>query len=805
MTHGYMYFWYQAIERNNGKILQVKKRLLVSVNNHGISMTDVNETWKTEDSDLMKWLENECFHWETQKRCQAFLNMSTGARTSLVREERRCFACLNHAHRMAKYSQKTRCSIDGCYSFHSNLLHFSRNSMRNNTPNQDEPSRKELLASFQGMKRASTMDAHQSEVSPDHKRHKLGDVNSRPSYRHQNQRPEELGHGNPNQARELRRKGPETGSNWSYCTESLANQLRITGKSVSISIATILKETKSVKAKEIDLKVNSIGMRRSRSINIPRILVIKDLPSSLEASVADIRAVAKWRHHQGTTLLHAPERVDLLIGLDVPQAPNTVRKKPLRLETRSEKQVRAYKYPSAYCNENPISVEDRRVLVLQSTSVARVDGHYQLPIPFRHEEPVKLAEQRLASLKKRLLKDPDLRQRYREEMQNLINKGHAERVPHHELTIVPGKTWYLPHHPVLNQNKPGKLRIVFDCAAMYESVSLNSQVMQGPDLNNKLVGVLLRFHQERVALMADIKAMFHQVRVLPEHRDALRFLWWTDDQLAGDPVTYRIKVVEPIISITREGGDSHSPIEAVDEERRVQTCKMDMQPQRGLQNSTTNGKSHGSERRIIAPSTIRAKIIFQDECRRGIGWDEQMTEHNRAAWQQWLNDLPHLSQVRIPRCYHPECANPITTVQLHHFCNASQQAYGAVYYLRITSGDRAHCTSFVCGRAKLPSLKQQTIPRLELCVAVLAAKADKQLREELELHIDRSVFWTDSTVTLQYIRNTERRFHTFVANRIATIHENSETEQWRHVSSNQIPADDASRGLHGAELNKDCR
>ncbi|XP_042225891.1 uncharacterized protein LOC121868923 [Homarus americanus] len=95
---------------------------------------------------------------------------------------------------------------------------------------------------------------------------------------------------------------------------------------------------------------------------------------------------------------------------------------------------------------------------------------------------------------------------------------------------------------------------------------------------------------------------------------------------------------------------------------------------------------------IIAPSTIRAKIIFQDECRRGIGWDEQMTEHNRAAWRQWLNDLPHLSQERIPRRYHPECANPITTVQLHHFCDTSQQAYRAVSYLRITSGDKAHST-----------------------------------------------------------------------------------------------------------------
>ncbi|XP_042207125.1 uncharacterized protein LOC121855974 [Homarus americanus] len=83
-------------------------------------------------------------------RCQTFLNMSTGARTSLVCEERRCFACLDRTHRMAECIQKTRCGIDGCYSFHSNLLHFSRNSMRNNMPNQDEPSKKELSQFFKG-------------------------------------------------------------------------------------------------------------------------------------------------------------------------------------------------------------------------------------------------------------------------------------------------------------------------------------------------------------------------------------------------------------------------------------------------------------------------------------------------------------------------------------------------------------------------------------------------------------------------------------------------------------------------------
>lgn len=88
----------------------------------------------------------------------------------------------------------------------------------------------------------------------------------------------------------------------------------------------------------------------------------------------------------------------------------------------------------------------------------------------------------------------------------------------------PEHTWYIPHHPVFNPNKPCKTRIVFDCVASCQGIALNKEVAQGPDLTNKLAGVLLRFCKEPVALMADIEAMFHQVRVSERDRDASRFL-----------------------------------------------------------------------------------------------------------------------------------------------------------------------------------------------------------------------------------------------------------------------------------------
>ena len=86
------------------------------------------------------------------------------------------------------------------------------------------------------------------------------------------------------------------------------------------------------------------------------------------------------------------------------------------------------------------------------------------------------------------------------------------------------------------------MRVVFDCAARYNGRSLNDALMSGPPLMNTLVGVLIRFREERIALVGDIEAMFHQVRMDPVHADALRFLWWKDGKLNEEPLIYQMLV-----------------------------------------------------------------------------------------------------------------------------------------------------------------------------------------------------------------------------------------------------------------------
>ena len=154
-----------------------------------------------------------------------------------------------------------------------------------------------------------------------------------------------------------------------------------------------------------------------------------------------------------------------------------------------------------------------------------------------------MVERRAALLKKRLLKDKDLFSKYNATMNEYIQEGHAERVPTDELQPGDRPVWYLPHHPVhpvTHPLKPEKVRVVFDCAAQFAHTSLNRQLLQGPDLTNNIVGVLTRFRQEFVGLVANIQSMFHQVRVEPRDCDALRFLWWPGGDLSAELTEYRI-------------------------------------------------------------------------------------------------------------------------------------------------------------------------------------------------------------------------------------------------------------------------
>ena len=84
--------------------------------------------------------------------------------------------------------------------------------------------------------------------------------------------------------------------------------------------------------------------------------------------------------------------------------------------------------------------------------------------------------------------------------------------------------------------------MVFDCSAETDGVSLNSVLLQGPDVSNSLLGVLLRLRKGKIAVMADIEGMYHQVKLPEEYSKFLRFFWWEDGNLENDPIEYEMLV-----------------------------------------------------------------------------------------------------------------------------------------------------------------------------------------------------------------------------------------------------------------------
>ena len=188
-----------------------------------------------------------------------------------------------------------------------------------------------------------------------------------------------------------------------------------------------------------------------------------------------------------------------------------------------------------------LSKEERQFLAIAEKGIHRApDRHYELPLPLKNDKVSlpnnkALALHCLQNLKRRFQKPQE--KQYQEDYVNFMNKlidaGHAEVAPKE----TNGRVSYIPHHGLYHPKK-GKFCGVFNCAAQYQNQSLNSHLLQGPNLTS----VLIRFRQDFVAFTCDIEGMFHQVTVNEEHRDILRFLWWPDRDINQEPQEYRMTV-----------------------------------------------------------------------------------------------------------------------------------------------------------------------------------------------------------------------------------------------------------------------
>jgi hypothetical protein len=192
--------------------------------------------------------------------------------------------------------------------------------------------------------------------------------------------------------------------------------------------------------------------------------------------------------------------------------------------------------------------------------------------------------------------------------------------------------------------------------------------------------------------------------------------------------------------------------------------------------------------------------LVQSLTKRGLNWDDQVSEEDKFCWLQWKQELPMLEKLKVARCVKPASFGQVVRVDLHHFCEASILAYGAVSYARLVNvHGQVHC-SLLLAKARLAPINQVTIPRLELMSAVIAAKQDQYCRKQLGIDINSSTFWSDSQIVLSCIKNSSKRFPIFVASRLSAIWSMPTPEQWYHVRTDVNAADVASRGATVTEL-----
>lgn len=572
-------------------------------------------------------------------------------------------------------------------------------------------------------------------------------------------------------------------------------------------------------------------------------------------------------------------------------------------------------YSTPKDNETTMSWEDRRFLEIMNNGIHKNDsGNWEMPLPFRSPKVVmpnnrKQALNRLLGLLRTFKKKPQMERDYFEFFGKVLERGHAVLVPPEELEEnqrdpkTTGQTWYLPHFGVYHPKKPKQIRVVFDSSCEFKGVSLNKELLAGPDMMNSLLGVLMRFRQENVGAVCDIEQMFHSFHVDPKHRDFLRFLWFRNNDPSQEIVEYRMVVhlfgngPSPAVATfglrktADEGEEEHGTkvktfihqdfyvddgltsqptdkdaielikgaqatlssaslrlhkvasnsvavMEAFPTEDRVKDVRdMDLRhdtlpPQRSLgvqwdlQKDTFTFSVSLEEKPftrrgvlsvvnsvydplgLAAPVVLIGKLLLQHLVIVGkekqndmpLGWDDPLPENLKRRWQCWRDELPELENVSVQRCYHPKSFNRVIRSEVHAFSDASKDATGAAVYLRQVDGTGAVSVTLAYGQAKVAPTRPITIPRLELCAAVLSTQAVKRLKKELSIEIHEVIFYTDSKVVLGYVKNETRRFHVYVANRVQLIRDASEPHQWRYVDTTENPADLATRGVTATAL-----
>ena len=497
-------------------------------------------------------------------KCDTLKPLTPTQRALKVKEHNQCFACLNGEHHSSKCPRSFKCGVDGCVSTsHNRLLHgakkvFGRVAASANVASSakplpsavDPPNAPPLAPKTQPPVKATTSSATSSLVA------RIKGLL---------------------QVAEVRVRGPrqtlttlalfDSGSTNSWCDDSFATNLGFTQANAEALPVIGLHKEQVVNTREISVVVSSVSDKNVRFNVTP--LTKEDFVVGRDR--VDIRSLKQSFPHLAPLpdLVIDYSQVKILLGQDAfaaicPIEVSSVdNRTPCAVRTPlgwvasgplPSKVVKGVSNFKAVVNDDSLAAQlhswwdiesyaasrsvdpraksDRRAVELLESTTRHNGTRYEVGMlwadsdaPLPNNYYAALAQ--FKSLSNRLDKDPPLRERYARTISDDLAKGFVVKLTPEQLleTRSHPRIWYLPHHPVINPNKPDKIRRVLNGASKFRGTSLHDSLLTGPDFLRNLVGILVRFREGSVAISADIEGMFLQVGVPSADQPCLRFLW----------------------------------------------------------------------------------------------------------------------------------------------------------------------------------------------------------------------------------------------------------------------------------------
>ena len=188
----------------------------------------------------------------------------------------------------------------------------------------------------------------------------------------------------------------------------------------------------------------------------------------------------------------------------------------------------------------------------------------------------------------------------------------------------------------------------------------------------------------------------------------------------------------------------------------------------------------------LAPAILPMKLLYRQLWELQVDWDEEVPGILKKRHKQWREELPLLATVKLPRHYFNQ-QKPLT-VELHGFCDASQEAYAATIYVKATYSSRPPTSLLVTSKTRVAPLKPRTIPQLELCGAHLLARLMTATRQTLNVSLRECYAYCDSTIVLAWLNGSPQCYKVFVANRITNTICLLPASAWKHVPTLENPA-----------------